>query len=239
MRRKKYLESCFHFSYLARLKPSFYITIINNITYIKENLERDEKWRGMLSVEEIITWQDEEQFITKMLAQYQKKPFYIISYNDTPKTLYDLISNTNMKKLYLSFPITHIKEKMPEKLKEVEQFRERLRENFIVFDPLTITDLLDTSEWSNDILEMLKGQTVGRDYRFIDQSDFIVVYYPVIERSAGVFAEMKYALQTGKPIYAYIVEESPFIREFCTYPCSSLKELKDKLSDRYSVRWQE
>jgi len=82
------------------------------------------------------------------------------------------------KKLYLSFPISHIRRKAPEKLDEVEQVETELRKRFVVFDPLSITDLADGGGLGPQEIEALRDQTVSRDYLLINRTDFVVVYYP-------------------------------------------------------------
>jgi hypothetical protein len=64
------------------------------------------------------------------------------------------------------------------------------------------------------ILRKQVGETtIDRDFRFIDQADAVVVYYPRKVPSQGVDAEMRHAVETGKPIFLYCPEElsgSPF-----------------------------
>jgi nucleoside 2-deoxyribosyltransferase len=49
--------------------------------------------------------------------------------------------------------------------------------------------------------------TVDRDFKFIDQADAVVVYYPKKVDSKGVDSEMRHAVETGKPIFLYCPED--------------------------------
>ncbi len=49
--------------------------------------------------------------------------------------------------------------------------------------------------------------TESRDYRFIDQAEAVVVYYPKKVPSKGVDAEMNHARRTGKDVYLYSPED--------------------------------
>jgi hypothetical protein len=82
------------------------------------------------------------------------------------------------------------------------------------------------------VAEALAGQTVARDYMFVDQSDLVVVYYPVQERSLGSAAEMRHAKQFGKTVHAFVDEGSPFVGEFIDHKYDSPDDLLAALLDR-------
>jgi adenylate kinase len=68
-------------------------------------------------------------------------------------------------------------------------------------------------------LEHIDGQIVDRDYKLIEQSQTVVVYYPTTTLSAGVICEMKEAIHRGKRVYALWLPESPpspFFTRYCT-----------------------
>ncbi len=58
-------------------------------------------------------------------------------------------------------------------------------------------------------LEHIDGQIVDRDYKLIEQSQTVVVYYPTTTLSAGVICEMKEAIHRGKRVYALWLPEQP------------------------------
>lgn len=68
-------------------------------------------------------------------------------------------------------------------------------------------------------LAHVDGQIVDRDYKLIDQSQVVVVYYPTTTLSAGVICEMKDAIHRGKRVYAVWLPSSPpspFFTRYCT-----------------------
>ena len=97
-RWKKHLVPGFNFYYLNQLNPDVYVTIIDNVHYIKARLESNPHWRGRLTLKDILIWRDEEVFVSEMLAQYQQKPHYIIAYSEPPDVLYNIIYNVEKKK---------------------------------------------------------------------------------------------------------------------------------------------
>jgi len=250
-RWKKYLLPAFDFFYLNELSPDLYVTVIDDVFSIKYRLEANPQWKGRLNLREIAIWQDEEIFITKMLANYQRRPHYIIALKEPGETLYDLIY-TDKKRAYLSFPITHVRG-LEEHLNDVKRFRDRLREYFVVFDPMTINDMeqlykakeacekgsekvvVEVNEGSlelsvNEVLEAeedIKSQTVRRDYLLIDQSDMVIVYYPIAVMSPGVLAEMIYGFSNNKDVYVIFTGskgKSPFFEYYATRIFNSVEE---------------
>ena len=91
-----------------------------------------------------------------------------------------------------------------------------MREFLVVFDPFACRDYDET--YAREEMKALRKQvgeaTEERDYRFIDQANAVVVYFPRMVSSKGVDAEMNHARRTGKPIYLYAPEkprEGPFV----------------------------
>jgi len=149
-RWKKHLLPGFNFYYLNTLSPDVYVTVVDNVHHVKARLEARPHWRGRLTLKDILIWRDEEVFMTRMLAEYQNKPFYIIPSKEDPKVLYDIIYSVEKRKkrgerpalkAYLSYPITHAKGS-EDKFKMKEEFKERLREaGVVVFDPMSIEEV--------------------------------------------------------------------------------------------------
>ena len=257
-RWRGYLIPAFEFFYLDEIKPDLYITIIDNVYDIKYRLEASAQWRGRLSLREILIWQDEEIFVTKMLANYQRKLHYIIALQEPEDILYRLMYEKNVKKAYLSFPITHVT-MFDEYLKQVKEFRDKLRKILVVFDPMSINDMKILAEAQKaekegkKIVEItcsngdkiaipleeiknaskeVKFHTVKRDYMLIDQSDLIVVYYPVETMSPGVLSEMIYAFTNNKEVYALFGKEpSPFFEYYSSKIFKSEEELLRNLKN--------
>jgi adenylate kinase len=161
-------------------------------------------------------WQEEEAFTTKLMAETMKKPFYIVARRQPPTTLYRLIFEHEVsEKVYLSYPMTHIKDEA--KKNEIERLAEQLRKlGFVVFDPGTMELEKVHVDIPEDIRVFDFYQTVYRDFQLIDQSTMVVVFYPEIVHSSGVVNEQAYGFRNNKYVFAVFPAEnySPFTSFF-------------------------
>jgi adenylate kinase len=149
----------------------------------------------------------------------------------TTQTIYRLMFENDKKKVYPSFPMSHVMD-LPDTLAEIDKFRATINENFIAFDPGDVDEFvlhtaaqkasaegketievqaadgmvtLKTSEVeqiSGDIM----GQIYMRDFKMVDQSDLIVSYVPQLPNgkpglSSGVERELHHAYEGGKEVY--------------------------------------
>lgn len=250
-RWRKFLIQAFDFNYLRELNPDMYITVVDSLPSIKLRLESSRVWRGRLSLKDIIVWRDEETILTKSIADFQDKPFFIVPFSTPPESLFRLFFYPNSKKAYLSYPITHTGMD-PSKIEQKNIFRDKLRKaGLIVFDPNDVedSDILrlvspDSSKDGTVKLEKdgttisfsldeikeverdINEQIVSRDYQLIDQSDFIIVYYFSPVMSPGVLSEMTYGFSNNKNIYVVFEgPESPFFKYYSTKIFSNEEEL--------------
>lgn len=162
-----------------------------------------------------------------------------------------------MLKAYISYPMTMTKGNV-----EFEETRQELvsklkEKGVIIFDPAMIEDMIllekvRDAEGNNvfieeygvyvsreDVLDAEKyiiDHTVHRDYKFIDQSDMIIVYYPIKELSAGVLSEMIYAHTHMKNVYALFTQKniSPFFLNYSTKIFRDIDELVGYVADLVS-----
>jgi len=238
-RWKKHLMPAFDVHYLEVLRPIFYVTIVNDIADIRASHETTH-WKNRLTLPELIMWRDEEIFLTKILANYQQKDHYIISAKQNPDVLYDLIFK-GIKKAYISYPMTEVKG--DERLKKrKDNFRAKLRARLVIFDPEDFedTDLRHLTRPSNshhvanfkgiemkfakheldEAAKLRLDQTVLRDFRLIDQSDLVVVFWPKSSEeemiaTVGVVVEAYYGYTNNKRVIAlYLGGENPFMKYF-------------------------
>jgi adenylate kinase len=236
-RWKKFLSPAFDTYYLSQLDPDLYVTIIDDYDVIQQRLEATDQWRGRLQLWEILVWRDEEVLITQILAQNFRKPHYVIARQEPPEILFDLMFRPERKKAYLSYPITAIEKDQPEQLDKVMDFLAELRKYLTVFNPLAMSELERTRKLrgkeetiTSEIVSILDDQTVARDYQFIDQSDMVIVYYPVKEPSPGVLSELIHGFSHDKEVYmVFPYEISPFLQYYCTEIFKTGEELIDYL----------
>jgi adenylate kinase len=238
-RWKKFLSPAFDAYYLSQLDPDFYVTIIDDYDQIRRRLEATDQWRGRLRLWEILVWRDEEVVITGILAQNFRKPHYLIARQEPPEILFDLMFRPERKRAYLSYPITAIEEEQPEQLENVGDFLAELRKYLTVFNPLAMTELerarklrsKGDDEITDEITRMLDDQTVARDYQFIDQSDMVIVFYPVREPSPGVLSEVIHGFSHDKEVYmVFPYDISPFLQYYCTEIFKTGAELIEHLA---------
>jgi len=233
------------FRNLSRFKIEGFINIVNDVKEVFRINSINPKWDNdtLPNLEEAQNWMIEEEFVTQVIADFFNKPVYIIARNHNIHNLFDFFY-TNKKKIYLSYPITAIKDSNPELLTQIQtEFLEKLEKLFVVFNPLAIKDMSLTYgnkiELPNTIADVtdtakkiIKARTIERDFRFIDQSDATVVIYPTDKLSPGVLAEIIYSHNNQKPVFVYFSgSKSPFLENYASYMTSDFNDLLTKLDD--------
>lgn len=240
------------FSYkdIEIIQPDMLINVVDNITDISERMERSMQWSGTGKAT-LNVWLDEEEFLTRQLAQLIEKPYYAVAKQHNLENFYELLFSPRKPVFYLSYPITLLRD-TPEKIDEIREMGERLSRSFIVFDPLSIKDMalvteggeaVDSTqhvatvgEMDKDVIEQIKTRTISRDYQFVHQSDFVVVIYPTDKLSPGVLSEMNYASRHNKPVYAlYSETRSIFFENLCEEIFDTFEDLEDFLCETYRV----
>jgi hypothetical protein len=208
-RWKAYLTKGFEPSIINFFIPRVrcFINVVEDLATIQERLDHT-AW-GKREILELLVWRDEELLLTDMFAGVcGHVDAFAVASGEPPSVIERLIWHPEQRKVYLSFPITAIKDEKG-LLEEISGFRDRLREFLVVFDPYACRDYDETYR-RQEMLALRKevGQTtVDRDFRFIDQADAVVVYYPKKVPSKGVDSEMRHAVEIGKPIFLYCPED--------------------------------
>jgi len=226
---------------INNLLADVFVNVVDNLKDIEQRMDQNPQWTGMRR-EEINVWLDEEEFLTKQLANLNGKLHYTVARQHNLENFYDLLFSKKQK-FYLSYPITLIREK-PKQIESIRAFGSKMKQNFIVFDPLYIKDMellhsattekiATISGIDESLSEQIKTRTVSRDYQFIHQSDFVVVIYPTDKLSPGVLSEMNFASRYNKPVYAvYSHARSPFFENLCEQIFLTVEELEAFLMNR-------
>lgn len=219
---------------IRELDADLYITLVDNVDAVHERLDREHEIRHTLH--DILVWREEEIVVTEAMAESVAgygRAFVISRGNPriNARSLYRLMFEPNRKRVYPSFPMTHVIA-MPEVLAEIEDFRDRLAEHFIIFDPGDLDEkrlLFDAGEATkrgedhvelvvngrsitlsvNEITRIARdidAQIYARDFKLIDQSDMIVSYIPSLPGgrpgiSSGVERELQHAFESTKEVY--------------------------------------
>lgn len=187
-----------------------FLTVIDSVDSVHGRLLSTE-W-GDRERLELALWRDEEVFMTGFLADMFARPHYIVAREEPPENMARLVTEPWRPRVYLSFPISSFKGTADEGAarQEIEEVRDTLRDWAVVFDPYAIKDYDLTYQVPEmtTIAKELGEQTEQRDYRFIDQSEALVAFFPKAVTSKGVDAELRHARTTGKIIYLCYPEKT-------------------------------
>jgi len=137
------LFSAFDFDQVRKLDPEIFICLVDNIEVVHHRLHAEHDIDATLK--DCMVWREEEILATELLSQaVEGSKFYIVSrgrHADTTRTMFRLICRPDMKKVYPSFPMSHVVD-MPDVLAEIDAFRAALSEHFITFDPGDVDEKL-------------------------------------------------------------------------------------------------
>ncbi len=138
------LFSAFDFDQLELFSPSMFICLVDNIEEIHRRLHSEHTIDATLK--DCMVWREEEILATELMAQGLgcREQFYILSrgrHQDTAETCLRLVTRPDMRKVYPSFPMSHVMD-MPDVLEEIARFRAALAKHFITFDPADVDEKL-------------------------------------------------------------------------------------------------
>jgi adenylate kinase len=233
-RWKHGLFPAFDHDQMVALDADLYITLVDNLDVVHERLLRDHDVPHMLK--DVLVWREEEILATEILASAIRGHgcFFVVSRGveeATVESLHRLICRPEVKKVYPSFPMTHVMD-MPDTLTQINAFRTQIAEHFITFDPgdieekrllfdagaamqrgePTITVVVNGRPVEFDVNEVssvardIDAQIYARDFKLIDQSDMIVSFIPELPTgkpglSSGVERELQHAYEATKEVY--------------------------------------
>lgn len=219
---------------MAELDADFYVTLVDNIDALHERLEREHDVKHTLK--DILVWREEEMVVTEAMAEAVAGygHAFVMSRGNpriTAPSLYRLMFEPHRKRVYPSFPMTHVLDE-PVVLAEIDRFRDALAEHFITFDPADLNEkkLLyeageATKRGEEDLAINVNGRSItlpvseitrvahdidaqiyARDFKLIEQSDMIVSYVPSLPGgkpalSSGVEREVQHAFESTKEAF--------------------------------------
>jgi adenylate kinase len=228
------LFAAFDFDQIKEFNADLYVTLLDNAESVHQRLVRDHDIGHTLK--DIMVWREEELLATEIIAKITRGwgHFFMISRGrniPTTQTMYRLMFEAHRKKVYLSFPMSHVMD-LPQTLAEIEAFKASINEHFICFDPGDVDEFIlhkqalaaveegaptiqvqaadgpvtlktsDVVQISSDIL----GQIYARDFKMIDQADMIISLVPELPNgkpalSSGVERELHHAFEGGKEVF--------------------------------------
>ncbi len=222
------------FDQMRLLNADMYICLIDGV--VAMHLRLLEQHAVEHSLKDLIVWREEEIISTEMLCKgiNDKVPFYCLALGGgqpTVDTFYRMAFQRDVKKAYLSFPMTAVAS-LESVTREISEFRRRMKQSFVCFDPgdleeahlpmvarrarqegrsqIEVTALnqqvrLDMEE----VLQIerdINNQIYARDFLLIDQADMIVSFVPALPDgraaiSSGVERELQHAHEAAKEAY--------------------------------------
>ncbi|GJM18938.1 MAG: hypothetical protein DHS20C14_11510 [Phycisphaeraceae bacterium] len=137
------LFSAFDFDQIAALEPDIFVCLVDNIEVVHDRLHRDHDIDATLK--DCMVWREEEILATELMGKaITGSQFYIVArgrHMSTTKSLFQLACRPQMKRVYPSFPMSHVVD-MPDVMAEIDAFRAALAEHFITFDPGDVDEKL-------------------------------------------------------------------------------------------------
>ncbi|MDY7108529.1 MAG: AAA family ATPase [Planctomycetota bacterium] len=138
------LFSAFDFDQMHKLQPNMFICLVDNVEMVHRRLHAEHEIDATLK--DCMVWREEEILATELLARAMDcaNRFYILSrgrHAETIETCLRLVTRTDMRKVYPSFPMSHVVD-MPDVLAEIDHFRAELAKHFITFDPADVDEKL-------------------------------------------------------------------------------------------------
>lgn len=239
-RWKHGLFPAFDHDQIRQLNPDLFCTLVDNMDAVHARLSCDHDVQH--SLKDVLVWREEEILATEIMASIIRGwgHFFVLARGQarrTAESVYRLMFEPHRKRVYPSFPMTHVMD-MPDTLAEINEFRQVLAEHFITFDPGDVDEknmLIKAGlarkagqsglEWPThdkpmhfDVQEILSvasdidGQIYARDFKLIEQSDMIISYIPAGANgrpilSSGVERELQHAHETTKEVY--VIWRSP------------------------------
>jgi adenylate kinase len=228
------LFPAFDFYQIRRLHPDMFVCMIDGIEPLHLRLTTDHHIQH--SLKDLMVWREEETLATEMMQQgvNEKAGFYTVARGTQDATIeafYRLVFEPQRKKVYLSFPMTHVAQ-MPEVLGEIDVFRAAMKEWFTCFDPGDLEEAylpyraeqaakegkqeiqvealgqkfcLEVGEIKR-IQQDINSQIYARDFALIDQAQRIISYIPELPDgmpaiSSGVERELQHAHEASREVY--------------------------------------
>lgn len=228
------LFAAFDFDQIKEFNADLYVTMLDNAESVHQRMLKDHDIDHTLK--DIMVWREEEILATEILANITRGygHFYMVSRGrniPTVQTIYRLMFERQRKKVYLSFPMSHVMD-LPKTLEEIEKFKATINEHFTTFDPADVDEFVlhmkavkaleeghttievqaadgmmtlkttEVAQISGDIM----GQIYARDFKMVDQSDMIISLVPELPNgkpglSSGVERELHHAFEGGKEVY--------------------------------------
>lgn len=205
------LFSAFDFDEIREFSPDLVINLVEDVdqTWLRLGLGRSPE-SHLYSMKDLFVWREEEILASHLLAQIpnNRAEFLIVPKPDADQILVKLMTQPQLKRCYISFPITNVLDK-PEIMADIERYKDEMKKIFLAFDPFSVkeswmvseVEKIQTGLVDRDFMEVefegkmhklpmsevapcvrdIDGQIITRDLSLIDQTDLVVAYMPDID----------------------------------------------------------
>ncbi len=224
----------FDYDHMEALDAEIYLVLVDNIDRVHSRLIRDGHVDHTLK--DLAVWREEEILATELFCQIFRRHgrFYIMprgTDDSTADALVKLLFRPEIKRAYLSFPMSHVGD-WPQVVAQIDSFRREMKRHLVCFDPndldekslcklalaaaeaghrtieVTNGDLratLDTNQIL-DIIADIDGQIYARDFKLIDQAEMIISLIPQMPDgrpviSSGVERELQHAHEATRDVF--------------------------------------
>jgi adenylate kinase/nucleoside 2-deoxyribosyltransferase len=205
------LFSAFDFDQIKKFSANYCINVVEDVDQTWLRLKK-KKTAGLFdyTMKDLFVWREEEILATQLISQIPEKrsEFLLIPLPDVEMLLHTLITRPQLRRAYISFPITNVLDK-PEIMEQIEDFKREMKKIFLAFDPYSVkeswmvseVEKIRSGELERDFIEVefegsshelpiaevaqctrdINGQIITRDLALIDQSDMVIAYMPDID----------------------------------------------------------
>ncbi len=133
----------FDLSHFRELKPDVMITLIEEEHVMWRRVQmREERGRRTgadFRLKDIVAWRNTTILLADIISRELGVDNYVIAVKHPAAAFYKLIFERGVLKVYLSFPITAVRDRR-EARAEVDEFRRRMHARFVAFDPLMVDE---------------------------------------------------------------------------------------------------
>lgn len=154
---------------LSKFCPDMIITLIDDIYDVSKKVTEKEKefhTNSSCTLSEALGWRTVETLmadnLSENLLQNKTIPHYVLAIKHNVRTFYRLIFEKERLILYSSFPITSTRTDI-NRTKEINNFKVKLEEKYIILDPATI----------DEILIKTKSSMKSEEYEYLQQNKMI------------------------------------------------------------------
>src|SRR3954467_2156638 len=138
------LFAAFDFDQLKAFNADLYLTVLDNVESVHQRLVKDHDIDH--SLKDLMVWREEETLATEIIANITRGHghFAMVSRGrnvPTTQTIYRLMFEGHRKKVYPSFPMSHVMD-LPDTLADIDAFKAALNEHFITYDPADVDEFV-------------------------------------------------------------------------------------------------